>query len=321
MPTQSFSKRAFSKRAFTLVELLVVIAIIGILVALLLPAVQSARESGRRAQCSNHLKQFGLAFHNFESTFKSLPLAYTDPAIAQNNWMPFVLPYLEQQVIRTQYDLNTSWWKDPNRPLVMTQLSVVQCPSTPDQNRLQDKPEPTPPNKTGACTDYFTPTGVHLDINNSLPPAQQFVIAQRGVIDWFSATNKRNTLAMITDGTSNSILMGECAGREDIYRGRTKMANNFNSSPKIRARGGAWATTDNGYEIGQRKGWDTIGTIPGPVRINNSNEWGHCFYSFHPGGANFLLADGSVRFLGETTELYILATLVSRAGGEVTSVE
>jgi prepilin-type processing-associated H-X9-DG protein len=167
--------------------------------------------------------------------------------------------------------------------------------------------------------DYFTPAGVHPDINLVLPTTDQVNTASdlRGVICWHSATNTQNTLASILDGTSNSIMVGECAGREDVWRRRIKTPVNFTSTPKVRARGGAWATTDNAYEIGQRKAWDAaFGPIPSPVAINNSNEWGHCFYSFHPGGANFLIADGSVRFLGETISLRLLANLVTRAGAE-----
>lgn len=314
----SNSNRA--KSGFTLVELLVVIAIIGILVALLLPAVQAARESARRAQCVNNLKQLGIAFLNFESAEGKFPLAYTNPANGVNNWMPFVLPYAEQQNLADGYQLNVDWWREPNRTVVATRLTLVQCPSSPMPWRFQDKPEASPPNKTGSCGDYFTPAGVHPDINQSLPASQQVNTASdlRGVICWYAAGNETNTLAQIIDGTSNSILVGECAGREDVMRRRTRYGVDYTGSPRIRARGGAWATTDNAYQIGQRNPWHaSFGTIPGQVGINNSNEWGHCFYSFHPTGANFAYADGSVRFNGASMNLYVLAAQVTRAGGEV----
>lgn len=316
----------FTRRSgFTLIELLVVIAIIGILVAMLLPAVQAAREAARRAQCANNLKQLGLAFHNFDSTFKYWPLSRPESSSSpQNNWAPAILPYLEQQNLVSGYDLNQHWWVNPNRPLVQLHLRILQCPSTPNEDRFQDKPESTPPNKTGACGDYFAPAGVHPDINNELPSSQQFPAGANlvGVIGWGSPTNRRNTISAVTDGTSHSILIAEDAGREDVYRGRTFYPVNYTGSPRVRARGGAWATTDNPYMIGQRLPWHaSFSPIPGPMGINNSNEWGHCFYSFHPSGANFCFADGSIRHLSQATSLYTLAALVTRANGEVENGE
>lgn len=312
--------RRRSLHGFTLVELLVVIAIIGVLVSLLLPAIQAARESARRSNCQTNLKQLAIAFHNFETAKKSLPLAYTNPDPAKgmlNNWAPFVLPYLEEQSLIANYDLKRNWWVDPNRALVAQHLPIVQCPTTPDLNRMQDKPE-TPVNKTGSCGDYFTPAGVHLDINLALSGPQFPATANlRGAIYWFAADNPNNRMTEITDGTANTILLGECAGREDVYRGRQKYLVDYVGAVPVRARGGAWATSDNPYLIGQRNPWKpAFGTIPGPVAINNSNEWGHCFYSFHSEGANFAFADASVRFLVESIDLYTLATLVTRAGGE-----
>lgn len=312
------------RAGFTLVELLVVIAIIGILVALLLPAVQAAREAARRSQCQNNLKQLGIGFLNYETTKKEFPLAYLKPvapAHGTNNWAPFVLAYLEEGNLVAGYDLDEDWWREPNRTIVQNFLPVLLCPSTPDQRRFQDKPESTPPNKTGACGDYFTPAGVHLDINNVLPADQQFPatgVDLRGVIRWEDDTNHRNRVANITDGTSHSIMVGECAGREDVWRRGVKYDVDYTGSPRIRARGGAWATSDNPYEIGQRKAWNTsFDPIPGTVAINNSNEWGHCFYSFHPGAANFVFADSSVRTLSDSIELRTLAEMVTRAGEEV----
>ncbi len=315
-------------------ELLVVIAIIGILVALLLPAIQAAREAARRSQCLNNLHQVSLAFLNYENARKEFPLAYLKPvapARGTNCWAPAVLPYIEEGNLVANYDMKEDWWRDKadgtpgNRTIVQIQLPVLQCASTPDKNRIQDKPESTPPNKTGACGDYFTPTGVHLDINNVLPAEQQFPttgIDLRGVIRWEEDKTKHNKLSHITDGTSKSIMLGECAGREDVYRRGVKYEVNYTGSPKVRARGGAWATSDNPYEIGQRKAWDaSFDPIPGPVSINNSNEWGHCFYAFHPGAANFAFADGSVRTIADSIELRTLADMVTRNGQEVAKPE
>ena len=154
---------AMSRRSlhgFTLVELLVVIAIIGILIGLLLPAVQAAREAARRSSCLNNMKQLALAFHNHENALQAFPLAYTDTTRSgKNNWAPFVLPYVEQQNLNAGYNLALDWWVEPNRTLVAVQLSIFQCPSNPEPNRIQDKPEANPPNKTARMRRLFHARG------------------------------------------------------------------------------------------------------------------------------------------------------------------
>jgi hypothetical protein len=163
---------------------------------------------------------------------------------------------------------------------------------------------------------------VNAAINAELPAAEQYPAGSdlRGALRPFP---ERTTFAAFTDGTSNTILLGECAGREDVWRGKTMYpAAADQSNPACaRARGGAWATNDNPYDIGQRKPWcnagPTAGTVPGPMKINNSNEWGHLFYSFHDGGACFAMGDGSVRFIRESVRLRTLGDLVTRSGGEV----
>ena len=128
----------------------------------------------------------------------------------------------------------------------------------------------------------------------------------------------------VLDGTSNTILIGEYAGREDVWRGRVMTAANATRGDHCaRARGGAWATNDNSYAIGQRIDWcngtGELGAPGGKMQINNSNEWGHLYYSFHDGGSQFVFADGSARFLSDSTALWVLASLTTRAGGEAMS--
>jgi prepilin-type N-terminal cleavage/methylation domain-containing protein/prepilin-type processing-associated H-X9-DG protein len=324
------------RTAFTLIELLIVIAIIAALIGLLLPAVQFAREAARRMQCGNNMRQVSLAFAVHEAMKKEYPLAFTNPAGATkyHSWAPFVLPFIDESALLASYSMETEWWKSPNREIVLRPLRVMQCPSTPTFNRIQDKPETTPPNKTGACGDYFPPAGVHPKAANTFLAADEQVVGDtRGLICWWSdgskaaatdlsnagPANTRNRARDATDGLSRTMLLGECAGREDVYRGRTRFAVDYTgaSGPKIRARGGAWATTDNPYTIGSVLPWDaSFGTIPTPPAINGSNEWGHCFYAFHPGGTNVAMGDGSIRFVDETTPLRILCDLVTRGGNE-----
>jgi prepilin-type N-terminal cleavage/methylation domain-containing protein/prepilin-type processing-associated H-X9-DG protein len=382
--------RPRANRGFTLVELLVVIAIIGILIAMLMPAIQSARDSARRAACQNNLKQIGLALHNYESAEEHLPFSKrVETDGAARSFYPDLLPFLEQQniVSNANYDLNQDWWRlhsdyieDPANPgtfipdpnggpvpngiTVQKFIDVLMCPATPIQERTQFKDDGPVGHKIGACTDYFAPEGVHSAILNELPaladlprgsPVPGFpagttassktVVA--GVLQPFGAAtlpawtatiegDPRVQLAKgklaypkltsVTDGTSNTIIIGECAGREDVWRGRTMTPANAirGVSSCARARGGAWATNDNPYAIGQRINWCVssatgLDAIPGEMRLNNSNEWGHLYYSFHEGGCQFAFADGSVRFLSDRVALWVVASLTTRAGGEAIS--
>lgn len=330
MPFATIRRR---RPGFTLLELLVVIAIIAILIALLVPAVQKVREAAARTHCMNNVKQIALAMHNHEGSFGFLPYSKRSSG-AQRSWVPDLLPYLEQanMVNKVAYNLDEPWWRSttnpkgptptpiPNSTTVQMPATIFMCPSTQIQPRMQNKQE-TPPeqNKIGACGDYFVPEGVNFAINAELPVGSQFTPGP-GLFGALREYPNKNKFAQFIDGTSNTILIGECAGREDVWRAGKLIATadtNKKSPTCARARGGAWATNDNPYEIGQRVEWCTgLMSIPGPMKINNSNEWGHLFYSFHSQGAVFALADGSVRFLSDTVSLHTLACLTTRAGGE-----
>lgn len=337
MQRQQILRRPHGKRSgFTLIELLVVIAIIAILVALLLPAVQQAREAARRTQCKNNLKQIALAMHNHEEQMRSLPYSKRDTA-PQRSWAPDLLRQLEKASLikgGSGFLLTENWWRTtgqfapnvgqpiPNGMTVRTYLPVFNCPTTPGQPRLQNKVEnAATQNKIGSCGDYFVTEGVHTAMNTELAALGEPILSTTNLKGALRPeTEGPSRFADVRDGTSSTILLGEDAGREDVWRGQTMTpAQTDKTLPNCaRARGGAWATNDNAYEIGQRTEWCTGGPIPNsiPMRINSSNEWGFLFYSFHNGGAHFAMCDGSVRFINQSIRLRTLADLTTRAGNE-----
>ena len=353
-------------KGFTLVELLVVIAIIGVLVGLLLPAVQSARESARRSSCSSNLKQLALSFANYETAKKILPpfkrtysgslspsASGCEPQMAHRSWAPDVLPFIEEGSLMLAYNLSLNWWENEdgtapsggtagtldvpvtgNRMLARTFIKVLQCPSAPGGSRIQDKLDT--PRKTGACGDYFLVGGVgtFFNTNASLSTTTGTVSVGPGPTETWSgcgasAVRPRCTLAKITDGTSKTILLGECTGREDVWRDGTRYPANADQAAGAncaRAQGGAWATNDNPYGFGEKAtGWCTSGPTSGAIpksmmRVNGSNEWGWLLHGMHPGGAHVAMTDVAVQFVSESTDVRILGELATRAGGETTAL-
>jgi prepilin-type N-terminal cleavage/methylation domain-containing protein/prepilin-type processing-associated H-X9-DG protein len=351
---------------FTLVELLVVIAIIGSLVGLLLPAVQSARESARRTSCGNGLRQLALAFHQYETARKQLPplkrtsnciaAPNNEAGMAQRSWAPEVLPYVEEATLMLGYDFQRNWWENAdgsapsggtagvldggptgNRLLVRTHLPILQCPSCPLPNRIQDKIDT--PRKTGACTDYFLVAGTGTNFGTVAGlPGWPATVMPGATEEWSgcgaAAKRPRGSLARVTDGASKTILLAEGAGREDVWRAGARTAANADSvsgnTACARAQGGAWATNDNPYGFGEKAaGWcgastgsPTAGPIPvALMRVNGSNESGWLFYGFHPGGAHVAMADGGMRFMAENTALEVLGQLATRSGGETVVID
>jgi len=303
------------RKAFTLVELLVVIAIIAVLLGLLLPAVQKVREAASRVKCQNNLRQIGLALHNFNDTHHGCfpPGQVTGPYPEagvywkQNHgWAVFILPFLEQENLEKQYHLDL-WSADPlNQPVISQQLKAFQCPSAPEQNRYYtDWPfNTTTPTGKGACGDYASIWGVDPNYVDIL--VANDLIQRPGDYRGVLAPNDMASFSKIVDGTSNTILVTEDAGRPALWQNRIR-------GPDLINNGAPWAGYNNGFYV-HGSNWD--GTPPwGPCAINCTND--RQIYSFHAGGANALFADAHVQFLSESMTLRTLAALATRAGGEV----
>jgi prepilin-type N-terminal cleavage/methylation domain-containing protein len=313
-----------SHKGFTLIELLVVIAIIAILIGLLLPAVQKVREAANRIKCANHFKQLGLAMHSYNDTNGQLPPSYrmkldaaANPLYLRNvvAWGPFILPFVEQDNIARQYNMDglyaTPIATPPNNQLIQTRLSVFVCPSAPRSSAVYTDSY-LGLTWSAAAADYAP-----LDEVNSLAfglpaSADQFVGALRPIIEGsspllqafgVSACNGSPSLSDITaqDGTSNSILVIERAGRPDRWRNGQRVSG---------------ATSLDGVGWGDIFSHTILHSSAGcPVNCSNDRLGGT--YAFHPGGAMHALADGSVRFVRATITFNRYAALVSIQDGQV----
>jgi prepilin-type N-terminal cleavage/methylation domain-containing protein len=222
-----------TRAAFTLVELLVVIAIIGMLVSILLPAVQAARATARRSQCQSNIRQMALAALNFEAAKGFLPSSQRPAGLTP---MPrisghtLLLPYVEQGNRYDIYDQTRNWHEPENAVAVNQRIAVYECPSTPRPERLDGLPEASPWQATvGAITDY----AATIYVDQRLESAGLVDKAGIGILE----RNARPTLAAVTDGTSNTIMFAESAGRPYLYQ-RTQLVSE--DLTQARVNGGGW---------------------------------------------------------------------------------
>jgi prepilin-type N-terminal cleavage/methylation domain-containing protein/prepilin-type processing-associated H-X9-DG protein len=335
--------------AFTLIELLVVIAIIAVLIGLLLPAVQRVREAAARAQCQNNLKQLGLALHNYAGEHKNaFPPAYTltvtPTSVNTVAWGTVILPYIEQTALYSTYDLKAAAFPPPyglasNIAVISTPVDTFVCPSVPSSatGRIYTYDLTAEANTfvglklpagslqyTAAPSDYTGINGVRASLWQNLArngyPAVTRTTDADGILGAYSPC----PLTSVTDGLSNTILLGEVAGKPNWYvRGR-QMTVPAPYQPAL--EGGGWGDVmigDN-WLVGTDDNCTTENpagraTVIGVCNRRFSDEDMYGLYSFHPGGVNVLLGDGSVRFLSNATDPLVVLQLITKAGGEVPS--
>lgn len=310
---------------FTLVELLVVIAIIGVLVALLLPAVQQAREAARRMQCSNNLKQIGLALHNHHDTKGDFPAgAITSPAGGFGfAWGVEILPYIEQNTRYERLDLRGD--ENPNTGLAYNHITngtaldgVITgylCPSSTLEETVWGGPAQFPHLVQGVGRSNYVGIsgaidGLPIKVDNNQGRGR---LSQSGILPAW----KKTKFSTITDGTSNTLAVSE----------QSSDCVDTSSGQRHDCRSDA----GHGYPFGGHEGDGRAANVTTTIHRIGERTWGlegveawglnTPLLSNHPGGVQGLLGDGSVRFLQETLDLQVLYNLSNANDGLVVSLE
>ena len=290
------------KKGFTLVELLVVIAIIGILIAMLLPAVQAAREAARRMQCANHFKQVGIAMHNYHAAHQcfppgmyAIPMGSASPSHFYFGWAVYILPFIEEPSLYEKIDFASKWsYFDnengcKNREVSNTKIPGFLCPSDPQGGEgiwVSPSLSPTPCSQCGMTNMC----GVSDSVDWSLAGgASKNFPDNNGIMGANGCCSVRD----VSDGTSTTLMIGEITGDQP--------------GTFVGQFWAAWNICDT------NEGINGPYTIPGGY---TDKIYVSGFSSFHPGGCHFTMADGSVQFLLDDIPQTVLSDLTTRSGGE-----
>ncbi|MGL4550164.1 MAG: DUF1559 domain-containing protein [Gemmataceae bacterium] len=329
------------RKGFTLIELLVVIAIIAILIGLLLPAVQKVREAAARMQCSNNLKQLGLAVHNYEGTFQGLPpgivqtgstaaiadlveygtLTGTTWSYSNQSFFSVMLPYIEQDnVLKAAtggYNLKLNWDNAANQPTTRTRIKTFECPSSPGQKNIPSPPAPA--GFTPAVSDYWPIT--RTNNNAAVWTALGMTFPGTDGVSGVLSSNMRTKLLAVTDGLSNTIMLGESGARNEGWAAGTRYDPGTSTAWGVR---GAWGQGSNGIVCAGTRGPITAGSAP-PGKVSTAahltgaltvNAWNQGeLYAFHTGVCLVAMGDGSVRSLSSSIDMTTMMKLAARSDG------
>jgi prepilin-type N-terminal cleavage/methylation domain-containing protein len=324
--------------AFTLVELLVVIAIIGVLIGLLLPAVQAAREAGRRAACTNNLKQQGIALHGFHDARKRLPSSGRPSASStiRCGLFTYMLPWFERQAEWDKYDTSVNWSHANNLPVTSLRVSGFECPSSPgNRGPIDHNPDGTTGFGTGIVSpgDYGGSLGIAPGLSAAAGTAQvidsaAFTSSASQPTNGMLPKNTQLSFKDVTDGLSKTIAIFESAGRPFVWRRSQQVSSSLNTA---HTNAGGWCRPASDILFEGSNGAGT--TLPGTAfgRTNGHDHGSEAYggsgypkygtegssqpFAFHPGGPQVCMGDGSVRTFSTDAEITVISAFITRNGG------
>lgn len=274
------------RAGMSLIELLIVLSIISLLLQLVVPAVQHARESARRATCANSLRQIALACQSYEVSTKKFPPGFI--LKPRHNYVQYILPYIEEQAIYDKYDFKSDWNAGANIETTKSDILLLHCPTAPREY------------------PYISDYAVCTKLNDELKVA---LVKEKLVRDRTDTTGilrgKPIEPAKITDGLSHTILMCETSGRPDRYvLGQLKRSNTIT--------GARWATPAARFEIDYRCDGSKLGKGSQLINCTSKNE----VYSFHEEGANFAYGDGSVKLVAKDVDPDVFVSDLTASAGD-----